>query len=181
MATLVTLTNCKEHVRRTDTAEDTVITAYRAAAIQWVENYTGHLLTQREVVDAFHEWGEYLTLRHQPITVGDPTPTLTVEYIDEEGAEAEYEAYDLRDEIYPWIIQPPFGDEFPTLGVNGNVTVTYTAGYEAGEVPDALNQAVLLLVGHWYSMRSAVGEGSFMEPPLAVTSLCRPYRGAVLA
>lgn len=181
MATLVTLTDSKRHVRRTDTHEDGIIGAYLAAAIQWVENYTGHLLTQRVVVDSFHEWGEWLTLRRQPITVDDPTPTLTVEYIDSEGNEAEYEAYVLRDEIYPWTIMAPFGDEFPELGVNGNVTVTYTAGYDTGEVPDALNQAVLLLVGHYYAYRSAVDEGPLQAVPLAVESLCRPYRGAVLA
>jgi uncharacterized phiE125 gp8 family phage protein len=181
MATLVTLTDCKAHVRRTDTAEDGIIGTYRSAAIRYVEDYTGHILSQREVTDTYAEWGDFLTLRHQPITVDDPTPTLVVTYHDAEGDETEYESRVIRDQRYPWTIHPPYGDEFPTLADNGTIAVVYTAGYEAGEVPDPLNQAVLLLVGHWYSLRGAVQEGSFEEVPFAVTSLCRPYRGAVMA
>lgn len=179
MAALVTLTNCKEHVRKgSDTSEDTILGVYRSAAIQWVENYTGHLLTAREVVDAYAEWGEALTLRHQPIAA---SPAPVVEYTDEDGDTVEYTDAVIRDQRYPWYVVPPYGGEFPTLGDNGAITVTYTAGYASGEVPDALNHAVLLLVGHWYSNRSAVDEGSFEGLPFAVESLCRPYRGAVLA
>ena len=32
--------------------------------------------------DAFAAWGDFLTLRYRPITVDDPTPTLTVTYHD---------------------------------------------------------------------------------------------------
>lgn len=181
VATLVTLANVKEHLRVTTTNEDTVIGAYRAAAIAYVEKYTGHVLVQREVTDAFAAWGDYLTLRHQPITVDDPTPTLTVTYLDTEGDEIEYESRVIRDQTYPWTIYPPYGDDFPTLADNGTITVTYTAGYAAGQVPDELNAAVLLLCGHWHANRAAVDEGSFQELPLAVVSLCRPFRGAVMA
>lgn len=181
MANLVTLTDAKAHVRRTDSAEDGILATYLAAAIAWVENYTGHLLTQREVTDTFSAWGEFLTLRHQPILVDDPTPTFTVEYTNTDGDPTEYTAYVLRDERYPWTLYPPLTDGFPALGSGGSITVTYTAGYATGEVPDALNQTVLLLVGNWYSYRSAVDEAPLQEVPLAVVSLCRPYRGAVLA
>lgn len=177
MATLVTLTAAKAHVRRTDSAEDTIIGTYLAAAIQWVENYTGHALAGSEVVDAFHEWGEFLTLRHQPIAA---SPAPVVVYINTDGDPTELEDFVLRDELYPWKIYPV--TEFPAISSEGgNITVTYTAGYAADEIPNALNMAILLIVGHWYSQRSAVGEGSFEEVPLAVTSLCRPYRGAVVA
>jgi uncharacterized phiE125 gp8 family phage protein len=182
MATLVTLETVKQHLRKgSDTSEDTVIGAYRTAAIAYVEKFTGHILIQREVTDSFAEWGDFLTLRHQPITVGDPTPTLTVTYHDAEGDETEYASRVIRDQRYPWTIHAPYGDEFPVLADNGTITVTYTAGYDAGEVPDELNAAVLLLCGHWYSNRAAVAEPPVQELPLAVVSLCRPFRGAVMA
>jgi uncharacterized phiE125 gp8 family phage protein len=181
MATLVTLTTVKQHLRKTTTEEDDGIGAYRTAAIAYVEKYTGHILIQREVTDSFPAWGDFLTLRHQPITVDDPTPTLTVTYHDAEGDETEYETRVIRDQTYPWTIHPPYGSDFPTLADNGTITVEYTAGYDAGEVPDELNAAVLLLCGHWYANRSAVDEGSFQELPLSVVSLCRPFRGAVMA
>jgi uncharacterized phiE125 gp8 family phage protein len=181
MATLVTLETVKQHLRKTSTDEDTVIAAYRTAAIAYVGKYTGHLLIQQEVTDSFAAWGDFLTLRHQPITVDDPTPTLVVTYHDEEGDETEYEERVIRDQTYPWTIHAPYGSDFPTLADNGTITVTYTAGYATGEVPDELNAAVLLLCGHWYANRSAVEEGSFQELPLAVVSMCRPFRGAVMA
>lgn len=181
MATLVSLSDCKAHLRVTTTDEDTIIGVYRAAAIAWVENYTGHILSQREVVDTYGEWGDYLTLRHQPITVGDPTPTLVVEYTDDEGDFIEYEERVVRDFKYPWTIYPPYGFSFPSLSGNPTIRVTYTAGYEAGEVPEPLNQAVLLLCGHFFVNRSAVSADSVEEVDLAVRSLCKPYRGLVMA
>ena len=182
MATLVTLATVKLHLRKgSDTSEDTLIEAYRSAAIAYVEKYTGHILAQREVTDTFAAWGDALTLRYQPITVDDPTPTLTVTYNDTEGDEIEYESRVIRDQRYPWLIVPPYGDEFPTLGDNGAITVTYTAGYATGEVPDDLNAAILLLCEHWHTNRGAATDGEYFEPPFAVTSLCRPYRGAVMA
>src|SRR5688500_18701228 len=115
MATLVTLSDVKAQVRVTTTDEDGIIGIHRAAAIAWVENYTGHILSQRVVTDTFGAWGDYLTLRYQPITVGDPTPVLTVEYTDDEGDFIEYEARIVRDFQYPWTIHAPYGFEFPSL------------------------------------------------------------------
>lgn len=176
MATLVDLTAAKAHVRRTDNAEDAIIGAYLAAAIQWVSNYTGHVLASVSVVDAYEEWGPFLTLRYQPIAA---SPVPVVEYVNTDGDTVELTDFILRDEIYPWTIYPD--PEFPPLGDGGNITVTYTAGYASGQVPDALNMVILLLVAHWYTLRSPVQDGQFQEVPLAVMSLCRPYRGAVMA
>lgn len=182
MAEPLTTAEAKAHLRVTDTSEDTLIGTYIVAAREWVENYTGHILVQREVVDGFSAWGPYLTLRHQPITVGDPTPTLTVAYINADGDETAFEDFVLRDQRYPWTIWPVHGSEFPELGENPTITVTYTAGYaSAGAVPQALRQAMLLLIGAWHQQRGANSGDEMFETPFAVTSLCRPFRGAVLA
>lgn len=181
MATLVDTTAAKSYLRVTTSSEDGVVAAIVAAAIAWVENYTGHVLSSRVVEDTFGEWGDYLTLYHQPITVGDPTPTLVVEYTDDEGDFIEYEARVIRDFKYPWTIHPPYGFSFPSIGGPATIRVAYTAGYAAGQVPVPLNQAVYLLVGHWFSNRSALQDGDLIEAPLAVKSLCAPYRGLVMA
>lgn len=176
------LTEAKAHLRVTDTSEDALIESYIVAAREWVENYTGHVLVQRVVEDAFHEWGDFLTLRHQPVTVDDPTPTLTVNYIDTDGDEIEYEERVIRDQRYPWTIWAASGAEFPTLGTNGTITVTYTAGYaNPALVPQPLKQAMLLLIGQWHQQRGAASADEMFEVPFAVTSLCRKYRGAVMA
>ena len=64
------------------------------------------------------------------------------------------------------------------------VTVTYTAGYAAGEEPQSLIQAMLLLVGHFYANREAVTLGGTssapQEVPLAVESLCNQHRAQII-
>ena len=53
MAEPVSVDTAKLHLRVTDTSEDTLIGGYITAAREWVENYTGQILVQREVVQPF--------------------------------------------------------------------------------------------------------------------------------
>lgn len=50
------------------------------------------------------------------------------------------------------------------------------AGSYATVMPRSFQQAVLLLVGHWYRNREAVASGSYSQLPLAFHSLLWPYR-----
>ena len=56
--------------------------------------------------------------------------------------------------------------------------VEYSAGYgdAAADVPQALRQAILLLVGHWYAQREAAATANMAEVPYAVRALCDGYR-----
>ena len=124
MAEPLTTAELKAHLRKTTTDEDTLIATYGVAAREWCEEYTGHILNQREVTDSFSAWGDYLTLRYQPITVDDPTPTLTVEYTDDEGDFIEYAERVVRDFKYPWTVHSPYGFSFPSLGGPATIKVT---------------------------------------------------------
>jgi len=178
MAEPLTLAELKQQLRKTTDDEDDLIEARGVAARKWVEQYTGHILVQREVTDSFSAWGDYLTLRHQPITVGDPTPTLTVMYEDAEGDETEYASGVIRDQRYPWTIHPPFGEAFPTLADNGTIAVTYTAGYaNAAAVPDEFKWAIRILVSSMHENAEHMTE----ETMQTARFILRPYRGAVLA
>ena len=178
MAEPLTTAELKAHLRVTSDHEDDLIASYGAEAREWVEEYTGHILDQREVTDTFSAWGDYLTLRYRPITVDDPTPTLTVTYNDAEGDETEYAARVIRDQKYPWRIVPPYGDEFPTLGDNGSISVVYTAGYAtAADVPEVFKTAIKLLVSGLHENRGAIPPETFA----AVRSVLRSKRGAVMA
>jgi uncharacterized phiE125 gp8 family phage protein len=178
MAEPLTTDELKAHLRKTTTDEDTLIATYGVAAREWCEEYTGHILAQREVADTFGAWGDYLTLYHQPITVDDPTPTLTVEYTDDEGDFIEYAARVIRDFKYPWTIHPPYGFSFPSLGGPATIRVTYTAGYvNAAAVPELFKIAIKLLVTSMYVNRGAIDETT----KEGVRFMLRPYRGAVMA
>lgn len=175
MAEPVSLATAKQHLRVFDASENTLIETYIKAARQWVEEFTGHIVSPRTFVDQFGEWGEYLTLYRRPVTA-----ITTIKYdsltVDQETfADFEYAAGQ-----YPLLIYPE--GTFPTLRTNGYITVTYTAGYATlAEVPDVLIQAILLLVGHFYTVRSGVSTDTVEEVPLAVRSLCGFYRIPVIA
>lgn len=175
MPAIVDLTLLKAHLRKTDSSEDTLLAAYLAAAIRAVENHSGHVLAQRAVVDTFTAWGTVLRLRHQPIAA-EPT----IEYVNSDGDTVDYEGFVFRNAVYPATIEPPSGVSFPALGANGTIAVSYTAGYDAGEVPADLNQAVLQLAAHWFVNRE-LGGADADELPFMVTDLCKPYRGVVFA
>lgn len=178
MAEPLTTAELKAQVRKTTTDEDTLIASYGVAARVWCEEYTGHILAQREVTDAFAAWGDFLTLRHEPITVADPTPTLTVTYLNADGDETVYADRVIRDQAYPWKIYPPSGQTFPTIATDSTITVTYTAGYaSASAVPDIFKQAIRILVTAMYDNRGTMTE----EAQQAARWWLRSPRGAVMA
>lgn len=173
MAEPVSLATAKQHLRRFDTSEHSLIEGYIRAARQWVEEYTGHVLSSRSFVERFDAWGDYLTLFRQPITAA------AIKYDSADDDQADFTGFEFSTGQYPLRLYP--ATSFPTLRANGYITVTYTAGYADGAAPDALIHAVLLLVGHFYTVRSGVSADSLEEVPLAVRSLCAPYRTPVLA
>lgn len=177
MAEPLTLTEAKAQCRVTTTAEDTLITSYIVAAREWVENYTGHILVSRTITETFSAFGDYLTLRYRPVTaLGD------IDYTDADGEAAVYEAGILRTHAYPAKVYPPYGTTFPTIQTDTGISVEYTAGYaNAADVPQAFKQAMYLLIGHWYATRGGVSADSMEEVPLAVKSLCGPFRVPPLA
>lgn len=45
-----------------------------------------------------------------------------------------------------------------------------------GELPATLQQAVLLIAGHWYNQREAVSGVQMAEVPYTLQALIKPYR-----
>lgn len=163
----VDLALAKQHLRVEHDDEDSLITAYLNAAIDWVESHTGKLLTRREVTQTEPGFVSYFRLYYGPAPA-----TVSVAYADSDNLAATVDDALLADTR----LYPPVGDAWPSAARNTPVTLTYTAGFETA--PDALNAAVLLLVGHYYKNREAVTLSTTNpeELPLAVEALCRPYR-----
>ena len=73
--------------------------------------------------------------------------------------------------------------QVPTLTVSSvaddaeAVRVVYTAGYgdAAADIPQAIRQAILLLVGAWYGQRETISRDAMREVPFAVTALLSVY------
>lgn len=64
-------------------------------------------------------------------------------------------------------------------GIELDVTVGF--GIAAADVPEALRQAIRLLVAHWYENRGLVTIGANYSPlPQSVAALIAPYRMLLL-
>lgn len=157
----VDLALAKLHLRVDHSDEDTLIAQYLAAAIAWVENFTGKLLTRRQVTQDEACFGSHLTLFHGP-----SPDTISIEYVDTDDApQTIADALLVKDRLYP-------SDSWPSIATNSEIQVTYTAGYET--TPADLDNAVLLLVGDYYANREPA-EAS-QPSKTAAASLCNPYR-----
>lgn len=80
----------------------------------------------------------------------------------------------------PARLVPVGGAPWPRPGrrVNG-VEITFLAGHGdlAGEVPEAIRQAILLLVAHWYENREPADPSAPVAPlPHGIAELVMPYR-----
>lgn len=45
-----------------------------------------------------------------------------------------------------------------------------------GKLPATLQQAILLIAGHWYNQREAVSSVAMVEVPYTLAALIKPYR-----
>jgi uncharacterized phiE125 gp8 family phage protein len=90
----------------------------------------------------------------------------TVYFVDTEGE--------------PGRVGPRFGQTWPvtTLRPHNGIQITFVAGYgvDWNAVPDALPQAVRLLLAHFYEDRGACDQPSAAALPASVQALLRPYR-----
>lgn len=161
----VDLTLAKSHLRVDSDDENDLITHYLGAAKNWVEEYTSKKLARETVTQTESCFGTYVYLRW------GPAPSdVSVDYTDSDDV-----AGTLTDgRLVGSRLYPPV-DGWPSLADRSEITVSYEAGYTT--VPVALDQAVLLLISHFFENREAVNIGNIVqEVPLAVESLCTPYR-----
>lgn len=176
MAEPVTLAETKAHLRVIGADEDALITALIIAAREWVENFTGLILVEREVTEAFDGFAHWMALNAWPIA---DDATVQLSYIDTDGETVDIADHRLVAVKQPARLMPAFDSYWPsTYSTPGAVTATFTAGYASADaVPQSLKQAMLLLIGHWFNQREAVAIGvTAQEVPMAVDALCRPYR-----
>lgn len=172
----VTLEEVKLHLRVDGTEEDSLISALITAARQKAEEYTKRaFITQ--------SWELALDSVSGKVYLPRP-PIQTINKVTLDGEIIVTENYSLigQDVFYPKI---------PLNAVNpAGLVIRYTSGYgsNATDVPQAIRQAILMLVAHMYEARE--GEAPQVEyevqakagadiPPM-VASLLRPYRVMML-
>lgn len=183
----VTLDEAKRHCRiESDfTEDDDLVGAYIAAATSWAEGYCNRYFVLRLVelsLDSF-------PCGPLELPGGQVQSVVSVKYRDTDGAEQTWDPaeYDTDLPGVPARLTPGYGYSWPAIRqVIGGIRVRYMAGYaETGEspsdyranIPRAIRQAVLMLIGSWYEHRESVVVGQTpAEVPHGVESLLWPHR-----
>jgi uncharacterized phiE125 gp8 family phage protein len=160
------------------TDEDDLVKAKLAEAVDYVERFTGQVLSPRTmemVADRFPCLPELIELPRTPVTA-----IVSVKYSSpDDGSELSIEESGWRwTDADPSTLRPAFRSAWPTAAAErGSVRIRFVAGYEEGLAPPALLRAVKALAAHWYTNREAVVTGTIAtELPLGVMDLMRPFR-----
>ena len=151
----VTLSEAKTHLRVDVSTDDTYITTLITAARQIVEKYLNRALINTTYTVLFDRLPTCIKLLYSPVS-----SVTSISYKDTAGASQTLNSslYVVDTHNEPGQITPAYGADYPsTYGQADAVTVTYVAGYgaSASDVPDAIKQMILILIGDMYDNRTS--------------------------
>lgn len=178
----VTLAEAKNHLRITasNSDEDALISNLIKAARQWCEAYTGCSFVLQTWQVKLDEFPECIKLPRGPVIA-----VSSITYLDTSGDSQTLasSSYRVDADTIPARVTEAYASTWPsTYPVTNAVTVTYTAGYEdtgsspTDDVPEAIQQAILLMVAHLFENREASSVAALTEIPMGVAALLGPYR-----
>lgn len=175
----LTVTDVKEHLRIVTTKEDRYLQRLIGRARVRLERDTGlALLTQT--------WDYYLDCWDDPIVLPkSPLQSVThVKYYDTGGTQQTWsdDEYDVDTVSMPGRISTAYGYVYPAAQDRLNSIVVrmvcgFTSKTTLANTHDDLNQALLLLVSHFYENREPTLTGTIIsEVPMAYRRLVANYR-----
>lgn len=167
---MLDLATIKAHLRIDTNQDDAVLLMYMSAAYSFVAGkISGPVETASGRVAYFDNLGDM-----------DICPRLqsveSITYHDDDGAEQTLgtDIYQVVTSAIVGRVVLAYGQEWPGHQVfPESVVVTYTAGFET--IPTALDQAVLMYIGHLYNNAEATAPIDLSTVPMAVDSLIAPY------
>lgn len=174
----VTLSEALAHCRVDNSDDDGLIVGYIMAARQYLEDICGMCFATQTLDATFDSmWPALFQLPRAPAQ-----SITSISYVDTAGATQVLASnqYVAALKRHIAIIAPAYGVTWPEVRDQTDaITVRYVAGCgnSPSDTPEALRQAILLLVGHWYENREAVVVGTTaVDMPAAVGALIAPYR-----
>lgn len=173
----LTTSEVKEHLRVDHTDEDSLIATYTAAALAYLDGYSGVLgrclITQT--------WQQKFSDFPSGYKLALPFPdvqSVSVAYVDTNGDPQTLSAsnYELAEGDLGAYLRLADGAVWPSTDeVTDAVTVTMVCGYgDAADVPAPIKAAMLLHIGTLYENRETLSER--VSPNMAFESLIAPYR-----
>lgn len=195
----VSLTLAKQHLRVDFSDDDAYITALITAAREFAEKRTNRAFfnqTWKMTMDYFPVWQvktaftpdqrkvwPYAAWSWDQLTIAFPHARLVsvtnISYLDPSGTKVVLDpsTYNVDASSTPGRVAPTQGSVWPIVDNYrpGSVEIDFVAGsYGDGvtsSAPASIQQAILLLIGHWYTNREAIGQANLTQLPLAVDAL----------
>lgn len=174
--TIITLERAKQQLRFDDPSaahdEDVLIQAYIDAAISYAENYTCQEIKEKKFKINGKSFDDALTFNKQLIQSID-----LIRYKDANGdlqtiSDSNYQLQDVDD--YERKIEFSEDFDFPTVQDYrfDAVQISVTVGYASGAVPEDMQIAILMLIGHYYENR----QDAVKEKCTAAENMLAKYR-----
>ena len=165
----VSLVEAKAYLRVDNTDEDTLIGTLITAARQWVESYLDRALILRQLVLRFDTFPVEIELPQPPLSSAGTTTAISLTYTLETGTTATLSTSEYRIDrtSTPGVLRQNYSGSWPGhLNDYNSIAVTYWAGYgsEEGDIPPAIKNAILLMVGHLFENRTAVVTNTNTKP-----------------
>lgn len=158
----VSLEAVKANMREDGDDQDTRIDQLIQAATKYIEDARSQVLRRSTFTMTLERWPRdgRIEIPRFPVTAVN-----SVTYLAEGASEATTFAatnYRLEAAQRPPRIVLKSNKVWPsaTLETGAPITVTFTAGYPDGQVPEDAQQAIHLLVAHWYENREGVVIGT---------------------
>lgn len=182
----ISIEEARQHVRRgDDTSEDALLNAFIAAARHHAEAVTGRQLIEATYEDRRDEiCGALISIPRPPLRA-----VLSVKYLDMGGVQQTWSStlYQIDKPSGPFAglgrLAPLPTATWPLAGSGylNAIVVQFTAGYGTTpeDVPDAIRQAMRLMIGAWFENREDVIVGSAPQSlpvPVSAMALLAPYK-----
>jgi uncharacterized phiE125 gp8 family phage protein len=164
----VTQAEAKLHLRVDVGDENDLIDGLIQAAREYCEGYQNRAYLEQTWELVLDEWprGDIIPLPKPPLK-----SVTTVTYIDSTGAETVWPAANYIVDTASARLALAYGRSWPsvTLQPRAGIVIRYVVGKanpgegESADVPQRVKQAMLLLIGHWFTNREAVLTGSISK------------------
>lgn len=149
---------------------DAEVDGFLRDAAAWVEEYTGHILEQREVTETVNGFAAP-RLRAWPIA-SDAAVAVSYQVA---GAPVVVAGAKIDVSRRPARLLPGEGNCWPRVAATTPVTITVTAGYAAeDDVPRNLRRAILVLVGAYDADRE--GGEALAQAEESARRLCSRFK-----
>lgn len=180
----VTIEQVKKHLRIDFTDDDADLELKLAAAVDWVESFTGRALVDQTwdvYYDQFPDDDAELRIPKPPLIAVEG-----VFYNDPEGVEQQVDSIDYYVDTvseFGWVVPVSTASWPTTLEAVNAVRVRFRAGYSdlsdspaSGEVPAMIRNVILAYVGTFFAHRETIVAGPAVQELQLFEQLLRQHR-----